>query len=142
MNHDLRYLQPLDTRVCDRKLSDSVTGVKAHLGAEELTIKFVSISSDERISAVVQGKVDIVCGSTCCQQGVDAGLSQRPAWQDIQQVDWPDRDPAAAHTSRDVPTEYYSRTRGNQAVTQVAGSDCDINRSVRQTTENRCVQGA
>lgn len=39
-------------------------GVKAHLGKDELKIKFVPIASDERVSAVVRGKVDIVCGST------------------------------------------------------------------------------
>jgi len=39
-------------------------GVKAHLGNDELAVKFVPVSSDERISAVVRGKVDIVCGST------------------------------------------------------------------------------
>jgi len=39
-------------------------GVKAHLGKDELTVKFVPIASDERVSAVVRGKVDIMCGST------------------------------------------------------------------------------
>jgi ABC-type amino acid transport substrate-binding protein len=39
-------------------------GIKAHLGNDELKTKFVRISADERISAVVDGKVDIECGST------------------------------------------------------------------------------
>jgi ABC-type amino acid transport substrate-binding protein len=38
-------------------------GVKAHLG-EEIEAKFIPITADERISAVVDGKIDIECGST------------------------------------------------------------------------------
>ncbi len=39
-------------------------GVKAHLGKEDIEAKFVSVTSDERISAIVSGKIDIECGST------------------------------------------------------------------------------
>lgn len=39
-------------------------GVKAHLGEIEIQTKFIPLTSDERISAVVNGKVDIECGST------------------------------------------------------------------------------
>jgi ABC-type amino acid transport substrate-binding protein len=39
-------------------------GVKAHLGKDDIETKFVPISSDERISAIVSGKIDIECGST------------------------------------------------------------------------------
>jgi len=39
-------------------------GVKAHLGDKDIEAKFVRISSDERLSAVVDGKIDIECGST------------------------------------------------------------------------------
>ena len=38
--------------------------VKAHIGDVDIETKFVSVSSDERISAVVNGKIDIECGST------------------------------------------------------------------------------
>jgi ABC-type amino acid transport substrate-binding protein len=38
--------------------------VKAHLGKENVETKFVPVRSDERISAVVTGKIDIECGST------------------------------------------------------------------------------
>lgn len=38
-------------------------GVEAHLG-KEIEAKFVPITADERISAVVDGKIDIECGST------------------------------------------------------------------------------
>ena len=38
--------------------------VKAHLGKEDVKTKFVRVASDERISAVVSGKIDIECGST------------------------------------------------------------------------------
>ena len=38
-------------------------GVEAHLG-KEIEAKFVPITADERISAVVNGKIDIECGST------------------------------------------------------------------------------
>ena len=38
--------------------------VKAHLGKENIETKFVPVRSDERISAVVTGKIDIECGST------------------------------------------------------------------------------
>jgi ABC-type amino acid transport substrate-binding protein len=39
-------------------------GVKTHLGKENMKTRFVLVASDERISAVVAGKVDILCGST------------------------------------------------------------------------------
>ena len=39
-------------------------GVKAHLGKEKVETKFVRVTSDERISAIVSGKIDIECGST------------------------------------------------------------------------------
>jgi ABC-type amino acid transport substrate-binding protein len=39
-------------------------GVKAHLGNKDIEVKFVSVSSEERISAVINGKIDIECGST------------------------------------------------------------------------------
>lgn len=53
-------------------------GVKAHLGDMDIETKFVRISSDERISAVVDGKIDIECGSTTItlsrQEKVDFSL--------------------------------------------------------------------
>jgi ABC-type amino acid transport substrate-binding protein len=53
-------------------------GVKAHLGNKDIETKFVRISSDERISAVVGGKIDIECGSTTItlsrQEQVDFSL--------------------------------------------------------------------
>lgn len=39
-------------------------GVKAHIGDSDIETKFIRVSSDERISAVVDGKIDIECGST------------------------------------------------------------------------------
>lgn len=39
-------------------------GVKAHLSKVDIETRFVSVSSDERISAVISGKIDIECGST------------------------------------------------------------------------------
>jgi ABC-type amino acid transport substrate-binding protein len=39
-------------------------GVKKHLAATDIETKFVQITADERLSAVVDGKVDIECGST------------------------------------------------------------------------------
>ena len=39
-------------------------GVKAHLGDVDVETKFVPVTSDERISAIVDGKIDIECGST------------------------------------------------------------------------------
>ena len=39
-------------------------GVKAHLGNTDIETKFVRVSSEERISAVVDGTIDIECGST------------------------------------------------------------------------------
>lgn len=39
-------------------------GVKAHLDKDDIETKFVPISSDERISAIISGKIDIECGST------------------------------------------------------------------------------
>jgi len=38
--------------------------IKSHLGNREIKTRFVVISSDERISAVSSGKIDIECGST------------------------------------------------------------------------------
>ncbi len=38
--------------------------VKTHLGKDDIATRFVRISSDERISAVVSGKIDIECSST------------------------------------------------------------------------------
>jgi ABC-type amino acid transport substrate-binding protein len=38
--------------------------IKGHMGDSDIETKFVSVSSDERISAVVSGKIDIECGST------------------------------------------------------------------------------
>lgn len=38
--------------------------VKAHLGEHDIETKFVRITTNERISAVVDGKIDIECGST------------------------------------------------------------------------------
>jgi len=53
-------------------------GVKTHLGNKDIETKFVRISSDERISAVVDGKIDIECGSTTItltrQERVDFSL--------------------------------------------------------------------
>ena len=40
------------------------TAIKAHLGKGNIEAKFVRVTSDERISAVVTGKIDIECGST------------------------------------------------------------------------------
>ena len=39
-------------------------GVKAHLGKQDIEAKFIRVTSDERISAIVSGKIDIECGST------------------------------------------------------------------------------
>jgi ABC-type amino acid transport substrate-binding protein len=39
-------------------------GVKKHLGMKDIETRFVAVTSDERISAVVDGKIDIECGST------------------------------------------------------------------------------
>jgi glutamate/aspartate transport system substrate-binding protein len=39
-------------------------GVKRHFSDEDITVKFVPVSSDKRISAVVDGTIDIECGST------------------------------------------------------------------------------
>jgi len=39
-------------------------GVKAHLSEVDIETKFVSVSSDERIAAVISGEIDIECGST------------------------------------------------------------------------------
>jgi ABC-type amino acid transport substrate-binding protein len=40
------------------------TAVKANIGKSDIETRFVSVSSDERIAAVVSGKIDIECGST------------------------------------------------------------------------------
>ncbi len=54
-------------------------GVKAHLGKGNIEAKFVRVTSDERISAIVTGKIDIECGSTTVtlsrQEQVDFTLS-------------------------------------------------------------------
>lgn len=39
-------------------------GVRQHLAGDDIEVKFVPVSSDERIDAVVDGEVDIECGST------------------------------------------------------------------------------
>lgn len=39
-------------------------GVKAHLGNNDIETRFVRVTSDDRLSAVASGKVDIECGST------------------------------------------------------------------------------
>jgi len=39
-------------------------GVKAHLGKDDIETKFVPVKSSERLSAVVNGTIDIECGST------------------------------------------------------------------------------
>src|SRR5210317_2099425 len=53
-------------------------GIKAHFGDKDIETKFVRISSEERISAVVNGKIDIECGSTTItlsrQERVDFSL--------------------------------------------------------------------
>jgi ABC-type amino acid transport substrate-binding protein len=38
--------------------------IKTHLGNNKIKTKFVAVTSDERLSAVKSGKVDIECGST------------------------------------------------------------------------------
>jgi len=53
-------------------------GVKAHLGDKDIETKFVRITSDERLSAVIDGTIDIECGSTTItltrQETVDFSL--------------------------------------------------------------------
>jgi len=44
-------------------------GVKAHLGKDDIETKFVRVTVDDRLSAVVDGKVDIECGSTTITLG-------------------------------------------------------------------------
>lgn len=39
-------------------------GVKAHLGNNDIEIKFVPVKSSDRLSAVINGTIDIECGST------------------------------------------------------------------------------
>jgi len=39
-------------------------GIKAHLGKNDINTKFVPVKSSERLSAVINGKIDIECGST------------------------------------------------------------------------------
>ena len=39
-------------------------GIKAHLGKDDIKTTFVAVSSDEKLSAVRDGKVDIECGAT------------------------------------------------------------------------------
>ena len=52
--------------------------VNAHFGETDIDTKFVRITSDERVSAVVSGKIDIECGSTTItlsrQEQVDFSL--------------------------------------------------------------------
>jgi ABC-type amino acid transport substrate-binding protein len=46
--------------VCQHIAAD----VNAHFGDKDIKTKFIPVTSDERISAVVNGKIDIECGST------------------------------------------------------------------------------
>jgi ABC-type amino acid transport substrate-binding protein len=39
-------------------------GVKAHLGNNDIDVKFVRVASEDRLSAIVRGDIDIECGST------------------------------------------------------------------------------
>ena len=52
--------------------------VQQHFGDTDVEVKFVPVSSDERIAAVVDGKIDIECGSTTTtlsrQEQVDFSL--------------------------------------------------------------------
>ena len=52
--------------------------VKAHLGTNDIETKFVRVTSDERISSVIDGAIDIECGSTTItlsrQEQVDFSL--------------------------------------------------------------------
>ncbi len=52
--------------------------INAHFNEKDIETKFVRITSDERISAVVDGKIDIECGSTTItlsrQEQVDFSL--------------------------------------------------------------------
>jgi glutamate/aspartate transport system substrate-binding protein len=58
-----------------RRIGDRV---QRHLADEDIEVKFVPVSSDERISAVVNGTIDIECGSTTItlsrQEQVDFSL--------------------------------------------------------------------
>ena len=53
-------------------------GIQQHLADEEIRIRFVPVTSDDRISAVVDGTIDIECGSTTItlsrQEQVDFSL--------------------------------------------------------------------
>jgi glutamate/aspartate transport system substrate-binding protein len=53
-------------------------GIQQHFGDADVKVKFVPVSSDERIAAVVDGKIDIECGSTTTtlsrQERVDFSL--------------------------------------------------------------------
>lgn len=53
-------------------------GVNAHFGDKDIKTKFVRVTADERISAVVSGKIDIECGATTItlsrQEQVDFSL--------------------------------------------------------------------
>jgi glutamate/aspartate transport system substrate-binding protein len=53
-------------------------GINAHFDKKNIETKFVRITSDERISAVIDGKIDIECGSTTMtlsrQEQVDFSL--------------------------------------------------------------------
>ena len=53
-------------------------GVQQHFADESIKVKFVPVSSDERISAVVDGTIDIECGATTItlsrQERVDFSL--------------------------------------------------------------------
>ena len=44
-------------------------GVKAHLGKDDIETRFVRVTSNDRLSAVVAGKIDIECGSTTITLG-------------------------------------------------------------------------
>ena len=39
-------------------------GIKAHLGNDDINVKFVRVASEDRFSAIVSGDIDIECGST------------------------------------------------------------------------------
>ena len=44
-------------------------GVKAHLGNDDIEVKYVPVASTDRLSAIVDGDIDIECGSTTITLG-------------------------------------------------------------------------
>ena len=44
-------------------------GVKAHLGIDDIDVKFVRVASEDRLAAIVRGDIDIECGSTTITLG-------------------------------------------------------------------------